>query len=58
MGAIRSSSLGARSALDAAIGVADGAIAEAGFLEALLDYVIEMGSANVEDAWLARQARA
>jgi hypothetical protein len=40
-------------ALDAAIGVADGAIAEAGFLEAWLDYVIEMGSANVEDAWLA-----
>ena len=40
-------------ALDAAIGVAHGAIAEAGFLEAWLDYVIEMGSANVEDAWLA-----
>ena len=40
-------------ALDAAIGVADGAIAEAGFLEAWLDYVIEMGSANVENAWLA-----
>jgi hypothetical protein len=40
-------------ALDAAIGVADGAIAEAGFLETWLDYVIEMGSANVEDAWLA-----
>src|SRR6476619_6620210 len=40
-------------ALDAAIGVADGAIAKAGFLEAWLDYVIEMGSANVEDAWLA-----
>src|SRR5258708_1555836 len=40
-------------ALDAAIGVADGAIAEASFLEAWFDYVIEMGSANVEDAWLA-----
>src|SRR4051795_11477348 len=39
--------------LDAAIGVADGAIAEAGLLEAWLDHVIEMGSANVENAWLA-----
>jgi hypothetical protein len=36
--------------LDAAIGVADGAIAEAGLLEAWLDHVIEMGSANVENA--------
>jgi hypothetical protein len=40
-------------ALDAAIGVTDGAIAEACLLEARLDRVIEMGSANVEDAWLA-----
>jgi hypothetical protein len=40
-------------ALDAAIGVADGAIAEAGFLEAWLDYGIEMGPANVEETWLA-----
>jgi len=39
--------------LDAAVGVTDGAIAEADFLEAWLDYLIEMGSAHVEDARLA-----